>query len=99
MIRTLLSVVVVLALAAPLVYTQSSKAPSDDLIYDHVNEKLNADVDTHGRVKIDVKDGVVTLTGMVKNDKAKSRAEKLTKKVQGVKSVVNNIEIGEAKPK
>jgi hyperosmotically inducible protein len=70
----------------------------DDDIYDKVNQKLNADIDIHGRVKIAVKNGVVTLTGMVHTEGAKSKATKLAKKVQGVKDVINNMQIGEEKP-
>ena len=70
----------------------------DDDIYDKVNQKLNADIDIHGRVKIEVKNGVVTLTGMVHTEGAKSKATKLAKKVQGVKEVINQIQIGEEKP-
>ena len=70
----------------------------DDDIYDKVNQKLNADIDIHGRVKIEVKNGVVTLTGMVHTEQAKSKATKLAKKVQGVKDVVNQMQIGDEKP-
>jgi osmotically-inducible protein OsmY len=63
-----------------------------------VNQKLNADIDIHGRVKIEVKNGVVTLTGMVHSEAAKSKATKLAKKVQGVKDVVNQMQIGDEKP-
>ena len=42
---------------------------------------------------VTVKQGVVTLTGSVDSKNLKSRAEKVAKKVKGVKSVVNNIEI------
>jgi osmotically-inducible protein OsmY len=40
-----------------------------------------------------VKDGVVTLTGQVDEPKAKDRAEKLAKKVKGVKQVINKITV------
>ena len=70
----------------------------DDDIYDKVNQKLNADIDIHGRVKIEVKNGVVTLTGMVHTEQAKNKATKLAKKVQGVKDVVNQMQIGDEKP-
>jgi osmotically-inducible protein OsmY len=43
--------------------------------------------------QVTVKDGVVTLGGVVEQKSLKDRAAKLTKKVKGVKSVVNNIEI------
>ena len=97
LIRTAFCLLLALSLAAPILRANPLRA-DDDEIYDKVNQRLNADVDTHGRVKIEVKNGVVTLTGMVKNDKARSRAEKLTKKVSGVKDVVNKIEVGEPKP-
>jgi osmotically-inducible protein OsmY len=44
-------------------------------------------------LQVTVKDGVVTLTGSVDQKSLKSRAELVTKKVKGVKQVVNNIEI------
>ena len=40
-----------------------------------------------------VKDGAVTLKGKVQETKQKTKAEKIAKKVGGVKSVVNNIQI------
>ena len=40
-----------------------------------------------------MKQGVVTLSGSVDSKSLKSRAEKVAKKVKGVKQVVNNIEI------
>ncbi|TKC10042.1 BON domain-containing protein [Pedobacter polaris] len=42
---------------------------------------------------VDVKDGIVTLTGQLKDDNAKGLAETTTKAVKGVKSVVNNLSI------
>ena len=44
----------------------------------------------------DVKDGVVTLSGEVKDDAAKASAETLAKGVKGVKSVVNNLTVAPA---
>jgi osmotically-inducible protein OsmY len=91
-----LTILIAFLLIAGLMAPVALRADDDD-IYDHVNAKLNADVDIHGRVKIDVKNGVVTLTGVVHTEKAKDKAVKLTKKVQGVKDVVNKIEVGEEK--
>ena len=42
---------------------------------------------------VDVKDGVVTLTGEVKDEAAKASAEAAAKDVKGVKSVVNNLTV------
>jgi osmotically-inducible protein OsmY len=42
---------------------------------------------------VKVKDGVVTLSGTADQGNQKARAEKLAKKVKGVKQVVNNITV------
>ena len=65
---------------------------SDDLIYDNVRRKLANDPDVKGgSMQVEVKDGVVTIIGVVEKEKWKARAEKLAKKVKGVKSVVNQV--------
>jgi osmotically-inducible protein OsmY len=46
-----------------------------------------------GGVRAEVKDAVVTLTGEVKDDAAKTSAEDAAKGVNGVKSVVNNLTV------
>jgi hyperosmotically inducible periplasmic protein len=71
----------------------STKPPmTDNTIGDKVMLKLAQDqVVKGGGLKIDVKDGAVTITGKVESDTQKSRAEKLAKKVPGVKSVDNKI--------
>jgi len=67
---------------------------TDDSITDQVLIKLAGDpVVNGGGLKVDVKNGVVTLSGAVMQQKQKERAEKITKKVKGVKQVVNHIEI------
>jgi osmotically-inducible protein OsmY len=70
------------------------KATSDDAITDYVRIKLASDQEVRGGdLKVDVKHGVVTLSGTVENGHLKDKAAKLARKVKGVKSVVNNIEI------
>jgi hyperosmotically inducible periplasmic protein len=44
-------------------------------------------------VTVDVKDGVVTLKGNVSSVEKKAKAEETARKVDGVKSVVNNLEV------
>lgn len=80
-----------LALLAPLLLAQ--KAPvTDDTIFDRVRLKLASDPDVRGGAfDVQVKDGVVTIKGRVDKESYKQRAEKLTKKVKGVKSVVNQL--------
>jgi osmotically-inducible protein OsmY len=67
---------------------------TDDSISDAVRVRLASDqVVGVLPLQVTVKDGVVTLAGSVEAKSMKSRAESVTKKVKGVKQVVNNIEI------
>jgi osmotically-inducible protein OsmY len=66
---------------------------TDDAIHDYVAAKLAAAFPGGAGIVVDVKDGVVTLTGSLPTKKETAQAEKLTKKVHGVKAVVNNITI------
>ncbi len=86
-------------LAALLVFqlVATAKDPpqiTDDTITDQVRLKLTSDPDVKGgALGVDVKQGVVTLTGAVEQRKQRDKAEKLARKVKGVKSVVNKLEI------
>ena len=67
---------------------------TDDYITDAVRQKLAADqVVKGGAIDVQVKDGVVTLKGKVQEPKQKNKANKLTKKVKGVKQVVDELTI------
>jgi hyperosmotically inducible protein len=67
---------------------------TDDSITDQVMIKLASDpIVKGGALKVDVKQGVVTLSGSVEQNQQKEKAEKIAKKVKGVKQVVNNLEI------
>jgi hyperosmotically inducible periplasmic protein len=67
---------------------------NDDTITDQVRIKLADDpVVKGGALNVEVKQGVVTLSGAVELDKQKEKAEKVARKVKGVKQVVNHIEI------
>lgn len=87
--RALSVFLILLLLAAALVAQQKV---SDDVIYDQVRRKLATDTTAKGgALGVEVKDGVVTLSGKVKTQKQKDRAESLTKKVRGVTKVINKI--------
>src|SRR5689334_1960954 len=76
-------------------------AVTDDAISDRVRVSLASDK-LVGVLAFDVavKGGAVTLSGVADTSGQRSRAEKVAKKVKGVKSVVNNIVLkGEAPPK
>jgi hyperosmotically inducible protein len=65
---------------------------SDNMLIDQIRIKLAGDqVVKGGALQVDVKDGVVTLSGPVEEPKQKERAERLARKIRGVKQVINNI--------
>jgi len=79
----------------------AQKPSSDDELHDKVIARLAADRDVKGGgIDVEVKDGVVTLRGKIREEKQKVKAERITRKVQGVKQVVNElqVEFGSAKP-
>jgi osmotically-inducible protein OsmY len=88
-VRALLSVL--LALLAIPVFAEEAK---DDLIYDQIRQKLSTDREVGGNaIEVKVENGHVTLTGSVRTERQKSRAEKVTKNVKGVKKVENELVI------
>ena len=71
--------------------------PKDADVKSSVETALRANPETDG-LMVDVKDGVVTLTGETKNEEAKTKASELATAVKGVKSVQNNVMIAAAPP-
>lgn len=66
----------------------------DDDIYDKVRLRLAGDPDVKGgALDVSVKDGVVTIKGIVRTAKAKAKADKLAMKVKGVTKVVNELRV------
>ena len=75
-------------------FSFADKPVSDDSIYDYVKRKLaNDQVVKGGAIEVVVKDGAVILRGKVEEERQKSKAEKIAKKVTGVKSVVNELQL------
>jgi osmotically-inducible protein OsmY len=74
--------------------SKSAASVTDDVITDQVRLKLAADpVVKGGALNVDVRAGVVTLSGVVAQDKQRAKAERVARKVKGVKQVINKIEI------
>ena len=72
----------------------AEKNTSDDSIYDNVRRRLASDpIVKGGGLKVDVKEGVVTLHGTVEEQKQKDKATKLAKGIAGVKSVDNQLQV------
>ncbi|MGE5486307.1 MAG: BON domain-containing protein [bacterium] len=82
------------ALALMLGPAMAADQPTDDEIYDNVRQRLAANRDVKGGgIEVEVKEGVVVLRGKVLEAKQKTKAEKVAKKVKGVKKVVNELRI------
>ena len=72
----------------------AQKQVSDDVIYDQVRRKLANDPDVKGGTfDVKVEAGVVTIRGVVEKEKFKAKAERLVRKVRGVRQVVIQIQI------
>jgi osmotically-inducible protein OsmY len=70
----------------------AQKRSADDEVYDRVRQRLAADRDVKGGgIEVDVKNGVVTLRGKVREEKQKTKAEHITRKTKGVQKVVNEL--------
>lgn len=68
--------------------------PTDDLLYDRVIRRLANDPDLKTTaIEVTVKDRQVSLRGQVESDKLRQRAERTTRKVEGVKKVINELRI------
>jgi hyperosmotically inducible periplasmic protein len=83
-----LRIIALASLVACTVAFTSCK-PKDGDIKANIEKALLADPST-ATTKVEVKDGVVTLSGECKDEACKANCEKLAKEVKGVKNVVNN---------
>ena len=67
---------------------------TDSKITASVQSKLTADrVSNFARVDVDTERGVVNLSGVVPSVEQKSRAEELTRQVNGVTRINNNLQV------
>ncbi|MGA2772560.1 MAG: BON domain-containing protein [Bryobacteraceae bacterium] len=72
----------------------AEKPITDDAVYNQVRIKLADDpVVKGGGLEVEVKQGVVTLSGTVELEVQREKAAKVAKKVKGVKEVINRIEL------
>lgn len=89
------ALICIITLAAAAWAAADPKAKvSDDKIYDEVRLRLASDAQVKGgALTVEVQDGVVTLSGKVKTEKQKARAERLTRRVKGVVKVINKLSV------
>src|ERR1035437_8294235 len=93
MISKICGALVVLLLLAG-VCLAAEKPITDDAVYNQVRIKLADDpVVKGGGLQVDVKQGVVTLSGTVELQVHIEKATKVAKKVKGVNEVINHLEI------
>lgn len=71
------------------------RAPgSDAALVASIEGQLAADTDTSGlNIDVDVQDGVVTLSGVVRTAEARAEAERIARSTSGVKSVRNELRV------
>ncbi len=95
------SVVDQLSVAPPAVATSGvSEALTDTAITTAVKAALLADpLSSALKVHVDTSNATVTLTGTVKSDEQKARAEEVAKTTAGVSSVINNLKVVPKKSK
>ncbi len=87
--KSIFSYLLVFAAATMIATTFSSCGPKDADIKTAIMEKMQAMPDMAG-MTAEVKDGVVTLAGEVKDEATKAMCESTATAIKGVKSVVNN---------
>jgi osmotically-inducible protein OsmY len=93
MISKICGALVVLLLLAG-VCLAAGKTLTDDAVYNQVRIKLADDpVVKGGGIAVEVKQGVVTLSGTVELQVQIEKSTKVAKKVKGVKEVINHLEI------
>ena len=89
-----MALLLLVALAIPMLVAQQKSAVSDDAISDDVRQRLASNADVRGAaLDVTVKDGVVTIKGRVHTEKGRKKATELTKKVKGVVSVDNQLKL------
>jgi hyperosmotically inducible protein len=90
----LLGLVIALGIACNTTQTPEQQA-DDAAITTAVKSKLATDIDlsTVTNIEINTTNGVVTLVGQVSSEDLKRRAEEVTKQVEGVVRVTNNLQV------
>jgi len=96
-VRSLVTVIMVSLLLASCQATTGRTAGrnvDDAALTASVNAALVADKPSNfTRIDVDTKSGVVSLTGTVETPEQRRRAEQLASRVDGVKRVINNLQV------
>ena len=72
-----------------------SKVPNDSQINSQLQDKFNSDSGLQGKqLSVQAANGTVTLSGSVDNDAQREAAARYASAIPGVKTVVNNLQVG-----
>jgi len=88
---------IIFSLLTATLFLLTSCKPSDEQISESVQKVLTSNTSL-SPISASVKDGVVTITGEVESDAAKTLAEGSLTGIKGVKSVVNSVTVKPAGP-
>jgi hypothetical protein len=95
--RAAIYLYVFLLVAALVMGIGCSKTPDDSQLTQQIQSKMNGDSGLQGKpVTVQTSSGVVTLSGTVDDDNQRMAAARYASEVQGVKQVVNNLQVGSA---
>jgi hyperosmotically inducible protein len=101
-VRTLVGILIVAFFLASCQATTGKTAGrnvDDATITAAVNAALVTDKPSFfTRIDVDTNNGVVSLNGTVENPEQRARAEQLASRVDGVRRVVNNLQVKSARP-
>jgi osmotically-inducible protein OsmY len=90
--KRLIAFVLLCFLSVSMLVAQGN--PNDDRIYDEVRRKLADDPDIKGgALDVTVANGAIILKGRVRDQSAKEKATRVTKKVKGVTTVDNQLKL------
>jgi osmotically-inducible protein OsmY len=93
-VRAVFALMVVYAGCSGLTGIRLGRYVDDANLSAAVSERFAAQkTSDFARVKTEVKDGVIYLSGTVASDEQRSRAEKVAFQVPGTKGVVNNLQV------
>jgi len=93
-------VVMVAVMMVSLAACSTTRSPGRQVDDATITTKIKAKFATEGdinpfNIAVDTKEGEVTLTGRVKKEEARTRAEQLALETTGVKRVINLVKVGD----
>lgn len=93
---TILSVALVALAGCASTMVSQHTQDHDDALTSVIHESFEANAEVQaGKIDIETREGIVSLTGVVETEKARSEAGRIAWRTEGVKGVHNDITVGE----